>query len=309
MRRRAAVLALLLLGTGCARAAGPGEVVARPLERADGAAIGQRIGELEVVSAFQLASGDPRFGGLSGLLVEGPRLTAVSDRGSLWQATMRLDADGALVGLVGWSVTDVGSRGEADLEDLARRADAGLIAPLESPPRLVALDGGTVPEAGPFAAVFADLPLNEGVEALTTLPDGALLAIAEAASGRSGEHGAALVGPRGASRLRYRSPAGFQPTAADRLGDRLLVLERRFSVLGGLEARIAAIDLATVRLEPGAVLDGRELARLGVGSIAENFEGLAAADGPAGAIDLYLVSDDNFLPVQRTLLLQLRWRP
>jgi hypothetical protein len=309
MRRLAIAVALLLLGAGCAGAASAPEVTARPLPRAEGIAPGARLGELALVAALELGSRHPRFGGLSGLLVEGARLTAVSDRGSLWEATLRHDGRGTLVGLEGWSVRQLGRPGADDLEDLTRLPDGRRLAVVESPPRLLAVDGGEVPEARAFARVFADLPLNEGVEALATLADGSLLAIAEAETGGPGAHRAAVLKGDDVVRLTWRAPPGFRPTAADRLGPWLLVLERRLSLLGGLEARIVALDLTQAALVAGAELEGRELARLGAGSIAENFEGLAATEGTAGAIDLYLVSDDNFLPLQRTLLLQLRWRP
>ena len=118
-----------------------------------------------------------------------------------------------------------------------------------------------------------------------------------------------LFGPEGAARLRYATEPGFRPTDAARVGPSLLVLERRLSLLGGLEARIVLVDLEATPPEAGTTLRGRELARLGVGSISDNFEGLAAERTRDGRLVIYVVSDDNFLPVQRTLLLQLRSDP
>jgi hypothetical protein len=304
MRRLLSLLAplLLLAAAGCARADGPVAVEARPV------AAGQRLGSLELLAALELTSRDRRLGGLSGLLVEDARLTAVSDRGELWTASLDRDARGTLTAARAWRVERATSDPSADLEALARRPDGTLIATAESPPRLLGVGGPAPAEAAAFAAAFASLPLNEGVEALAILADGGILAIAEAPSARPGRHLAAIFRGGAVTRLAYRPAAGFKPTGADRIGDVLLVLERRLSLLGGLEGRIVAVDLASARLEPGAVVEGRELARLGVDSLAENFEGIAAGPGPGGAIDIYVVSDDNFLPVQRTLLLQLRWR-
>jgi hypothetical protein len=307
--RLAPLLALLLLPAGCAAAPAVPEVVAHPLSAAEGAAPGRRIGALELVAAFELRSRHPRFGGLSGLLVEGSELLAVSDRGSLWQARPVHDAAGRLVGLESWQARPLGRPGAEDLEDLARLAAGQLVATAESPARLVAVDRGDLPEARAFARVFAGLPLNEGVEALANLADGSLFAIAEAETGGPGGHRAALLKGDEVVRLTWRAPPGFRPTAADRLGPRLFVLERRLSLLGGFEARVSVLDLTDAPLAAGSVLEGRELARLGAASVGENFEGLAASEGPAGAVDLYLVSDDNFMALQRTLLLQLRWRP
>lgn len=277
--------------------------IAKPPELA----AGRRLGELELVAALALDSSDRRFGGLSGLLVEGDRLTAVSDRASLWTARLRRDANGVLAGLDGWRAEAIGPVdrvGGLDVESLSRLPDGSLVATAEGPARPVVLEGRLPPSLRLLEATFADLPFNEGIEALATLPDGRLLALAEAA-GDDGLHRAAMFGDQGVVELRYSAPAGFAPTGADVLGDRLVVVERRLSLLGGLEARLVAVDVAG--LHDGAVVEGRELARLGPGNIAENFEGVAV-EAVDGGVMIYVLSDDNFSPLQRTVLLQLLWR-
>ena len=47
---------------------------------------------------------------------------------------------------------------------------------------------------------------------------------------------------------------------------------------------------------------GREIARLGPTLTIDNMEGIAARRGARGETLLYLVSDDNFTVLQRTLL-------
>jgi hypothetical protein len=74
------------------------------------------------------------------------------------------------------------------------------------------------------------------------------------------------------------------------------------SLLSGFTTRVVALDVAEVR--PGATLAGQELARLGRPAISDNFEGIAARRAADGRTLLYLVSDDNFQPLQQTLLLQ-----
>ena len=66
------------------------------------------FGSLTLLSAFQLASKDKRFGGLSGLSV-GPdgRLYAVSDNGYWLSASMLLDPAGALKDLVEWRIAPI----------------------------------------------------------------------------------------------------------------------------------------------------------------------------------------------------------
>ena len=63
------------------------------------------------------------------------------------------------------------------------------------------------------------------------------------------------------------------------------------------------------RLQPGATVHAEELARLASPYTVDNLEGLAATKGPRGETLLWLVSDDNFNPFQRTLLLLFELAP
>ncbi len=102
--------------------------------------------------------------------------------------------------------------------------------------------------------------------------------------------------------LSYAKEGAFTPTGAARLPDGdVIVLERRFTLLGGLAARLLRLEAAALR--PGAALGGRELARLGPPLSVDNMEGIATRRGPGGETLIYLISDDNFHPLQRTLLL------
>jgi hypothetical protein len=69
-----------------------------------------------------------------------------------------------------------------------------------------------------------------------------------------------------------------------------------------------AVPLKGMPEKAGTVLAGRELATLSGLSLGENHEALAVRRGEDGAYRLLVVSDDNFHPLQRTLLLELRWR-
>jgi hypothetical protein len=86
-----------------------------------------------------------------------------------------------------------------------------------------------------------------------------------------------------------------------RSGD-LLLLERKFSLLGGVGIRIRRIALASVA--PGAVIDGPAIFNADLGNEIDNMEGIDAHVTPDGETVLTLVSDDNFSMIQRNLLLQ-----
>ena len=82
----------------------------------------------------------------------------------------------------------------------------------------------------------------------------------------------------------------------------LLILERKFSWLGGLGIRIRRIQLKSIR--PGAVVDGPSIFNADLGQEVDNMEGIDAHVTAEGDTVLTMVSDDNFSPLQRTLLLQ-----
>jgi hypothetical protein len=82
----------------------------------------------------------------------------------------------------------------------------------------------------------------------------------------------------------------------------LLVLERKFSLVAGLGIRIRRIALASVA--PDAVVDGPAIFQADLSNEVDNMEGIDAHVTPEGETVLTMVSDDNFLMIQRTLLLQ-----
>ena len=82
----------------------------------------------------------------------------------------------------------------------------------------------------------------------------------------------------------------------------LLILERKFSWISGLDIRIRRIALGSVA--PGAVIDGPSIFEADLGQEIDNMEGIDAHVTPDGKTVLTMVSDDNFSPIQRNLILQ-----
>jgi hypothetical protein len=85
-------------------------------------------------------------------------------------------------------------------------------------------------------------------------------------------------------------------------GGDLLILERRYSILRGVAIRIRRIALASIK--PEALVDGPVMLEADMGYQIDNMEGLSVHIGAGGTTVLTLISDDNFSPLQRTLLLQ-----
>lgn len=334
VRSMAAILVTALAAAGGLTACGPPPpLAARPSGAAfaveplfhDGAAWAPP----PVEAALRLSSAEPRFGGWSGLTVDGATLTMVSDRGYY----LRLTLDPAAPGGLGPGEPRFGVLPDAagrpldgtarDAEDIVVLPDGAMVVSFERDHRLwlypatAAKPFSAPPRPLPAPPGLADAPFNGGVEALTRLPDGRLLAVVE---GDGGDGAATTPGwlgtPSGPDLdridwqpLRLAVDDGFRPTAAAVAanGD-LLVLERAFSIPAGFSNRIRRIPAtaAAAAIAAGTALTGPVVFRLDRPPVNDNFEGMAAIPLPDGTTRVLLVSDDNYSGLQRTLLVALR---
>ena len=272
----------------------------------------ETAGRLKYRGGIHLVADDPTFGGLSALGVsdDGKRMVALSDRGRRFSARLVYDETGNLAGLrntdlatmAGLDGAPLSSRDDGDAESMSPGIEGEIIVAFERRHRLWRyLPGVTVPEPLPGPDEMQDLPFNNGIEALTLLADGSLLALSEGKQGRKQTVG--WISSRdGWSVLTFPTPDGFRVTgAATMTGGDVLVLERFFTLRGSNRVRLKRISAATIK--PGGVLAGTVIARLRPPLTVDNFEGIDVRKGPAGEIFIYLVSDDNFNPEQRTLLM------
>ena len=312
-------LAALLLATaplGCTAA----QPTARPEVRlAPIVAPGElprRIGDAELLAAHHVTATDPMVGGISGACLVGDgRLFLLSDRSRLFEVAWDRPAAGSEVRplLADRPLRAVRDR-EIDSEALSCDPDGRLLIADEGTGRLVPF----APDAAEASAAGRQLtpqiraePPNKMVEALARFGDGRLLAIGEGVDEASGTAPAALGTGEGKPwlALRYRPGDGFEATDLAVAGDRLFVIERQFSLFGGWHTRLATLPLAALPGTPDAVIEPQEIARIGGGTLGENYEALVARRQEDGSYELLLLSDDNFNAFQRTLMLRLRWTP
>ncbi len=327
----AAWLAAAVPSAALAEATPPGEAIAletAPVRLNDEAPEQTRIGRLRWRGGLALRAADARFGGLSALWLSdaGTRALAVSDEGHWVTFAPSYDAAGDLVGAgdarlgalhdaAGASLA--GSKTRGDAEGLAALPDGTLLVSFERAHRLSRYAGR--PPVGPprdLPAPGAHEPgANAGIESITPLPGGGLLAISEGLTAEVAGTPAwqGFVAPDAADsqarpqawrRFHLPRDGDLAPVAA-RVGPKgqwLYWLERGFSLIGGLRVKLKRAPLAPALA--GELLAPEELAALTPPLTLDNLEGLWLRRGPAGETLITLLSDDNFNPVQRSLLLQ-----
>lgn len=323
-RRRAArgallVPALLAAALGLAARAEPLAVTSSKISIFPPEKPPTPVGKLEYRGGIELRADDRRFGGLSGLRVsaDGARLTVISDGGHWITATLAYDAGGHLAAASAAEIGPLtaenrrplaGSRA-GDAESLERTGNGWLVG-FEHAHRLVFYRDGNPPFSRasrfPQPPGLAAAPPNEGLEALAALPDKRLVALTEGLTTEAGDLRGWLLDAGGWHTLSYVRTGLFQPVDAAALPDGdLLVLERRFTYIGGFAARIVRLRYAAIVAE--ARLEGEEIASIERPLTTENYEGIAVRSA-GGETLIYLVTDDNYQPLQKTLLLMFALR-
>jgi hypothetical protein len=307
-RRFALLLALAWLPLA---ASAEETITATALPLAPNIGAGARVGSLVFRGAVELRSRDSRFGGWSGLHVDAAgHATAASDAGYFAEFDLVEDRAGTLAGVRNGLLQTMTGPGGARLVR-KRDRDAEELVVLPDGTRLVIFEHnvriGIFPKGSAEARSWIPLPNlvpsgNQGIEAAVRFADGSFLLIAERLGEAEGVRRAWLGEPGRWQPLDYVPPTNDDVSGAALLpGGDLLVLERSATVLGGFRSRLVRVPAAQLR--PGARLAGSEILRLAPPYLSDNFEGVSVRETGGGAA-IYLISDDNYFVLQRTLLLK-----
>ena len=270
---------------------------------------------LVVEHVWQISARHSGFGGYSGLAMNGAdRLTAISDRGSRldFYDPSIFDPEARMSRIFRRGIVPKGMR---DAEAVVRDPASGhLWIAYEHGNSIVRYhpSSGDVRIAWP--AAMAHWPRNRGPESMARLPDGRFIVLAEGRRHLFASDVEALLFPgdpvEGAAPVpfRFAPPRGYAPADMVALPDgRVIVLLRRvvFPYPPRFTARLLLADPATIREgEPWA---WHELARLRKLFPLDNYEGITVDPGADGGLTIWLISDDNTLRAQRTLLVKMRW--
>jgi hypothetical protein len=318
---RLLTVAAVLFTTAPALAQGRIEIKATPINYFDNKDHDlRRFGKLEFRGGMQLTSETKEFGGISGLRMypDGSRFVAVTDTGR-WLggrivysgAAPTSIADAEMAPMLAADGRNLAARGWFDAEGMTEDAGAIYVG-FERVQGIVKFDFAKygLKARGmqvPVPEEFKGMPDNKGIEALAMVPKGqplagTLIVLSEADLDASGNIKAFLLGGPNPGAFSIKRTEDFDVTDCALLpGGDLLVLERRFAWLRGY-TRIRRI--ASAELRPGALVEGSVLLQADFGQQIDNFEGLGLHRAASGETVLTLISDDNFSPLQRTLLMQ-----
>jgi hypothetical protein len=280
------------------------------------------VGQLTYRGGIALRSPDPRFGGFSALHVSADGGTAlmISDRGAWVTLDLQYGSDGMLAGVRGASMDVLtGKDGkplryrDTDAEGLAVLADGSMLVAFEHNHRILRYPAARRPFAKAPTQISVPpeinrAPHNFGIEAIAQLGDGRFVVLSEWLPSANGSGLSAWVGKPGTwEQFAYLSKPGFRISDAGVLpGGDLVVLEHHYNFILGHITRLTHVKRTAIAA--AQQVEGREISVLSSPLIAENFEGVSTRRGNGGETLLYLVSDDNFNPRQRTLLLMFAYR-
>jgi len=290
-----------------------------------------QFGNLEWRGGIEMISSATDFGGLSGIATsaDGKKFVAVSDKGNWVSGEIQYEKD-RLAGVANIKISPLlDPRGRPferkrayDAESVApygtRCLKGKLLVAFERNQRIGRYNFGKrgflarektikLPEEAKKAPHNKELE-SVGRFAKGTRLGGAIIAISERFLDGKGNIIGWLIGGPMPGRFTVRRRDNFDISDLTITPDNeLIILERYFSTLSGVEMRLRRINIADIK--PGAVLDGDVLLRSDQRNTIDNMEGLASHRTASGEVRLTLISDNNFNVFQRTLLLQFALKP
>ena len=301
-------IVLLLIGCAVADTAdAPVDVTATAVPLSDQAPEQTEIGTLRYLGGLSLTANEKWFGGFSGLRWRDGRLYSVSDKGA-WISFEVVEKAGILEGiksvahgrLKGRDGARLSGKKKSDAESLAIANNGDWLVGFERDHRIeryTTLDAAAQETEYDLPALFGHISQNRGLETFAKTEAGIFGCVERQSTVApncmfvegDGKKPVAVTPPTPLDKL------GATPTDAVTGADgEIFILFRSYSSADGNGAAIVRIGIdgsteALAVLRPPMTLD--------------NMEGLAYRAVGARKF-LYLISDDNFSPSQRTLLMK-----
>ncbi len=284
------------------------------------------FGKLLWRGGIEIIGSDEDFGGLSGIAtgLDGIKFVAVSDKGMWLTGEIQYENE-KLTRVTGLKMAPIldgkghplKGKSRFDAESVApfgaKGVEGKLLVAFERKQRIARYRFGkkgmmarektiTLPKEAKNARRNKELE-SVGRFPVGTELGGTIIAISERFLDTNGNIIGWLIGGPTPGRFTVKRSDNFDITDLTITPDNeLIILERYFSILGGVKMRLRRINTADIK--PGAVLDGEILLQTDQRNTIDNMEGLASHRTASGEVRLTLISDDNFNIFQRTLLLQ-----
>lgn len=283
------------------------------------------FGKLTYRGGFNLFGNSRHFGGYSGLAIDaaGTTILAVSDAGTWMRATLDYDGrwlkgvgDVTLGPILGQDGKPLRKDSEHDAEGLALASgntrNGESYVSFEREHRILRYPFSPKRFGPPNGAVklpksARGMQDNQGLEAIALIRAGRLtgtiVAFAERLKDARGNLRGWLIGGPAPGAITVRRLGGFDITDAAGLPDGgLILLKRRFRYSEGVQMRIRRIKAA--ELKPGRLIEGEVLLEATDRLNIDNMEAVAVHRGRKDETILTVMSDDNFNPLQRSLIMQ-----
>ena len=266
-----------------------------------------QVGQLRYLGGLHIKSADNQFGGVSGLQWHQGRLYTVIDDGR-WSSFEPIEDQEMLIGirdveigiLHGLQHEPLQGKANSDAEALTRRENGEWLVGFERNHRVwrySQLSSEAQASGIDPVSLFGVLAANSGVEALASTPSGLIMCVERS---NQTNPNCVQLNDEGAEEISVATPTALRSingkvTDADTLSSGELVLLFRGYTAG--EGSGAAIVVRT----PDGLINNVAVLRPPLN--VDNMEGLAIRESD-GRRFIYIVSDNNFSPRQRTLLMK-----
>ena len=275
------------------------------------------LNKLKFVSGIEIKSNHPNFGGLSGLIInEDKSLIAVGDQGIWLTGKIKIDEKGKLVKIINGRLGHVKDNKNNPLYKHGKSyTDAESIEPynnkfvvsFERKHRILIFNNiFSHSEIFYDRIKYLDLPDNGGIESMAPLKNNSIFLLSENLIHPDNEIAGYLLSDYKLKKIYVKKNGSFKPTDMSSLPDgNILLLERSFSPVRGASARISVIKYED--LKPNSVILPFTLDTLKPPMVVDNFEGISFLKLNDGGYYIFILSDDNFNFLQKTLLYQFYW--
>ena len=272
---------------------------------------------LEYVSGLELNSNHEDFGGLSGLIIEdNNNFTTIGDQGIWMTGQLILNNNDELTSISNAKLGYLKSEKNIYLvqsgklftdAEAVELFNGKLIVSFERNHRILSYE-----KIEGVAQLFydkiklLDLPNNGGIEAMTSLKDNSLIFISEDLVDSNDRIVGFRLYENKLSKIFVKKNGSFKPTDLSVLpsGD-ILMLERSFTPIKGAKARISLIKYQDIIESP--LITPIYIDTISPPMIVDNFEGISSIKSNSGGYFIFILSDDNFNFLQKTILLQFHW--